>query len=143
MQMVACSRKKTRVFLSHSEKDARVARQIGKSLRAAGFDVWSVAETYPGDNVALEIGRALESADAMVVIMSPDSARAANVQWEIGYALGSVRYKDKLIPVLVRATKDMPWILKEIGFIDAKRSPESAGAKVVKRLRRALESQEA
>jgi hypothetical protein len=36
------------------------------------------------------------------------------VRNEIEQALSSSRFRDRLVPVIVRPTKDIPWILREI-----------------------------
>lgn len=103
-----------KVFLSYSDEDRDVARELASHLAKAGLDTWDPAEAlFPGDNWALRIGEELQKADAMVVLISPDSVKSERVQHEIQYALGAPHFKGRLIPVLVRPTKDMPWILKK------------------------------
>jgi hypothetical protein len=137
--MVAPAKRKTQVFLSYSDADAGIARELGDTLADAGFDVFSADMTYPGDNTPLIVGRALASSDAMVVIVSPQSAKSSAVRRETQYAMGSLRYKNKLIPVIVRPTREMPWIFKRFGVIDAKKNRRKAGAEIVRRLRQAIE----
>jgi hypothetical protein len=104
-----------KVFLSYSEKDSDVAKELAAQLEKAGFDTWDPAEVrFPGDNWALRIGKALQESEAMVVLISPDSMKSKTVRQEIDYALGSSRYKGRLIPVVVKPTKDSPWILKKL-----------------------------
>ena len=104
-----------KVFLSYANEDRKVARQLGAHLAKAGLRTWDPAEAlFPGDNWALRIGEALQDAEAMVVLISPDSVKSEWVQHEIQYALGAAQYKGRLIPVLLRPTKDIPWILKKL-----------------------------
>jgi TIR domain len=103
-----------RVFLSYASEDRDVARELASHLTKAGLDTWDPAEAlFPGDNWALRIGEALKKANAMVVLISPDSVKSEWVQHEVQYALGASRYKGRLIPAIVRPTKDIPWILKK------------------------------
>lgn len=103
-----------KVFLSYSSEDREIAQELASKLSKAGLDTWDPAEAlFPGDNWALRIGEALEESDAMVVLISPTSVKSEHVQHEIQYALGAARYKGRLIPVVVKPTKDMPWILKK------------------------------
>src|SRR2546426_7526737 len=103
-----------RVFLSYSNDDREVARKLASHLAKAGLETWDPAEAlFPGDNWALRIGEALREADAMVVLISPKSVKSEQVQHEIQYALGAPHYKGRLIPVVIKPTKDMPWILKK------------------------------
>jgi|SRR5580704_14616355 hypothetical protein len=91
-----------------------MARELATHLEKAGFDTWDPADArFPGDNWALRIGKALQESEAMVVLISPDSMKSQTVRQEIDYALGSPQYKGRLIPVVVKATSEIPWILKK------------------------------
>ena len=68
----------------------------------------------PGDNAASEISDALEGSDAVIVLVAPESMRSAWVRQEINFALGSPRYAGRLIPVLVKPTDEIPWILQKL-----------------------------
>ncbi len=59
----------------------------------------------------------MKSAEAMVVLLSPEAIESRWVSHEIEYALGAKRLQDRLIPVLVRPTKKIPWILRELQLI--------------------------
>jgi len=70
----------------------------------------------PGDNWGEKLAEALQGSDAMVVLLTPNSVRAANVTAEVGYALGQKRYKGRLIPVIAASPEqlprdDIPWVL--------------------------------
>src|SRR5438552_10414976 len=101
----------SQVYLSYSHADAPAAREVSLVLRHAGFKVWTDQEVLPGDNWAESIQRALDSSDAMVVLLSPDAAQSRFLRREIEYALGAERFENRLIPVMLRDTKDYPWIL--------------------------------
>lgn len=136
--MVASAKSEPQVFLSYSNVDSAVAREVAEVIRDAGFNVFSADMVFPGENGPLRVGRALESSDAMVVIVSPSSVRSSTVQQEIGYALGSLRYKNKLIPLVVRETRELPAVFSQLAMIDAKKGPQEAGARLVKRLRNSI-----
>jgi hypothetical protein len=102
-----------KVFLSHSQEDSEVARALATRLAHAGFDLWDPTEAlFPGDNWALRIGQELQDSEAMIVLISPNSMKSESVRQEIEYALGSARYKGRLLPVIIKPAKEMPWILK-------------------------------
>ena len=108
----------TKVFLSYSSEDGEVAKKLGSRLAETGLEIWDPAESlFPGDNWALRIGRALEESDAMVVLVSPSSMKSESVRQELEYALGSARYKGRLLPVILKPAKDMPWILRKFPSI--------------------------
>ena len=107
-----------KVFLSHSSLDHELAQAVASALRKAGFTVWDpTTEILPGDNWAEKIGRALEESEAMVVLLTPAALAAESVRRDIEYALGNVRFKGRLIPVLPQPfdeLKSAPWILKRL-----------------------------
>jgi hypothetical protein len=124
-----------KVFISYAQPDRRFAESLGKELNRSGIDVWEPAHVQPGQNWALEAGKALAQADAFVVLLSPDAATSDSVQREIEFALSSPQFKARLIPVLVRPTRDVPWILEELPqWLDA-RTAVAAAKGVVQALR--------
>ena len=70
----------------------------------------------------------MDAADALVVLLSPEAAQSPNLTFEVGYALGAKRFANRVIPVMVRPTVEMPWILERFGVI-----PAAGGAKRVAR----------
>lgn len=125
---------KPRIFLSYADKDKLWARELALQLKNAGLRVWYPdGELYPGDNWPLANGKALESAQAMVVLVSPESAASEVILNDLSYALGSEKFRDKLIPVIVRPTSKMPWILKKMKPV--KGSPRQVSTVIVDRLK--------
>ena len=126
------------VFLSYSRCDREWAIAVAERLQSEGFDVWdSESELFPGDNFASRIAEALESADAMVVLVSPDALASEWVKHEIDFALGSSRLSGRLIPVIVRPTERLPWILQKLKTIGPEGGPRAAADSVVQVLQRA------
>jgi hypothetical protein len=119
-----------KVFLSHSSNysydrdDRDLIRKITDELKRAGMDVWDDSiEVLPGDNWAQLTSQALEESQAMVVLLTPESADSKWIKWNIGFALGNISYKNRLIPVLVgdpnRFSKEqIPWIFKHLKVIN-------------------------
>jgi len=110
-----------KVFISHAHENEALVKKLGKALERAGWDVWDEEQILPGDNWAEKIGQALEESQAMVVLLT-GAGLSSNVRWEIAYALGSKRLKNRLIPVLVgseenNSTHDFPWILNHLKMI--------------------------
>ncbi len=112
-----------RVILSHAARDSELARRIAAALTAAGLTVWDpVAEILPGDNWAAKAAQALQESEAMVVLLTPDGLESDWVRRDMEYALGEIRFKQRLIPVLVGAAdqlaeQDVPWILKHLNTV--------------------------
>ena len=112
-----------KVFISHSNETRDLAKKVSEALKRAGLDVWNYEqEIFPGDNWAEKMGRALESSQAMVVLLSPEALNSPTVRSDIEYALGKKTFKQRLIPVLVGSEdnispEELPWILKQLNVI--------------------------
>lgn len=112
-----------RVFISHAHADQAFAAQLADLLRKAKFEPFDAEDLPAGENVALAIGRALDRADAIIFVLSPEAVKSPWVQKEIEYALTEPRFAGgRLVPVMVRPTKDVPWILRKLQFIDGTRN---------------------
>jgi hypothetical protein len=128
-----------RVFISHSRTDRRLAEDLATRLSVAGFAAWSEQELFPGDNWPLAIGKALDQSEAMIVLVSPESAKSESVRNEILYALSSLQYANRVIPVQVRPTDEMPWILRSFATIPGDGDVEEVSRLILDRLREASE----
>ena len=108
------------VFISYSHADKKWADALRSGLTEEGFEVTVPGDDIePGENWHLEIGKALDRANAMVVLLSPDSVASKSNRAEVEYALFSPQFRHRLIPVLVKLTADIPWILRKQPFIRA------------------------
>lgn len=131
--------KRVDVFVSYAAEDRAWARRLISHLEEKGLHVWDPAsELSLGDNWPLKIGRALEGAKAMIVLVSPASARSESAQRDLDYALGSKKFRDRLIPVIVKPTDKVPWILRSLGPV--KGTPSQASERIAKRLKRSVAS---
>ncbi len=126
-----------KVFISHSGSDEKWANLLRQHLAQEGIEVWNPgAEIGPGENWALKYGQELEAADAMIVLLSPDSAKSDWVRHEIEYALSSPRFRDRLFPVLVKPTEEVPWILQKQHFIRATKDVDGTVRRVTSALKK-------
>jgi len=113
------------------------AQDLAARLSKAGYDVWDLdREVYPGDNWPLKIGEALKDSEAMIVVPSPESMNSRWVRHEIEYALGSSNYTERLIPVLLRPTEDIPWILQKFKPVHVGKNRAEVSRRIVDLLRR-------
>ena len=123
------------VFISYALEDQEWARELMSRLSESGIEVWDPAlHVFPGDNWALKIGQALEKSNAMVVLLSPAAAKSEPVQRDVQYALGSKRFKNRLIPVMIKSTTRFPWILKDLQV--ERGTPLDISKRILKRLKR-------
>lgn len=121
-----------KVFISYSEADEKWVRPLRSRLAEEGFEVWnSASDIAPGDNWLLKSGKALQTADAMIVLLSPDSAKSDWVRSEIEYALSSPQFRGRVIPLLIKPTEDVPWILHKLHFIRATKDVNETISRVV------------
>lgn len=113
------------VFISHAAFDADLAQRIARQLRAQGLEVWDGSQILPGDNWGLKLAEALQTSNAMVVLLTKNAARSPNVSHEIGYALGNLEYRGRVVPVIAAPPnkppkKEIPWILRTFRTIQLK-----------------------
>ncbi|PWU10843.1 MAG: toll/interleukin-1 receptor domain-containing protein [Verrucomicrobia bacterium] len=129
-----------KVFLSYSSEDRAVAKQIASKLTKAGLKAWDRADAVlPGDNWGLEVGKALEQSKAMVVLISPKSVKSESVQHELQYALITSRFKGRVVPVLVKPTRDLPGILQRFPIVRVGQNLQKATREIVKLLKHGFE----
>ncbi|MGH9844970.1 MAG: toll/interleukin-1 receptor domain-containing protein [Blastocatellia bacterium] len=113
-----------KVFISHADTDAPLARKVALSLQQAGMDVWYAEnEIFPGDNWAAKIADGLEDSNAMVVLMTEHAVHSNMVRWSINFALGSLNFAHRLITVFVGDPSmlpeaEIPWILRQLKTIN-------------------------
>ena len=121
------------VFVSYSSTDQKWAKELISHLIGEGLKVRDPrSEFFPGDNWSLEIGKALESSNALVLLVSPSAMKSESFRRETEYALGSKRFRDRLIPVIVKDTPKLPWILRHLN--PEKGDPSRVSKRILKRL---------
>ena len=124
------------VYLSYAEADEKLAGELAEALRAKGVPISDPARDLPvGENWALQIGLALERADAMIVLLTPNSLEAKHVNQEIDFALTNRHFKNRLFPVLGAVdAASIPWILRELGVANIEAGVSVVADGIAKRL---------
>jgi hypothetical protein len=88
-----------KIFLSHSIRDREWCEWLKASAQEMGITAYlSEHDPAPGRNLADKIKNAIDTSDAVVVLLTDNSVDAPYVNQEIGYALKG----DKLIIPLVQ-----------------------------------------
>ena len=114
-----------KVFVSYSRRDLPFATRLAAALEQEGVSVWvDLEDIAPSDDWLAAIHAAIEGADAIVFVVSPDSVSAASVcAQEVEHAL---RHNKRLMPVVYRPvdtrTTPVPEAvgrLNWVGFLDA------------------------
>jgi TIR domain len=132
-----------KVFLSYARSDRDPAQKIGRELRQAGFEVWDPdTEILPGADWTAELKTALDSAGAVVVLISPEAIASRSVSYEIEYALGAKHLRRRLIPVTIRPTKNAPWILSSLESVEYQ-GPSKTGRQIIDLLSQPQDASEA
>lgn len=125
----------SKVFLSYNFKDSDVADEIINSLKSAGVDVFSDRSILAGANLDSTMSVALREADAVVILLSRNSANSKWLRAEVASALD---HKKKVIPVLLDSESKENWIWplvsthQAISFEDNKTYVEDIISKIVK-----------
>ena len=117
-----------KIFLSYASEDREVAQMIAKTLRDEGHDV------YPEAHWPKDLRAALKRAEVFVVLLSPAAVGSPYVNEEIRQALVSRQLEDRLIPVILNPSTQVPWILQTMQPIPARQNPRTAAEAVNKRL---------
>lgn len=88
------------VFISYSRKDKEFVRRLNDSLDSSGVNAWVDWEGIPLSSDWMdEITRAIESGDAFLFVISPDSLASKICRQELELGL---KYNKKLVPILYR-----------------------------------------
>ena len=94
--MTADPNRKLKVFLCHSSHDKPAVREIYARLKAEGWiDPWLDEEKlFPGQDWDLEIEKAVEETDAVLVFLSDSSvSKEGYIQKEIRFVLNMAEYR--------------------------------------------------
>jgi hypothetical protein len=113
-----------RIFIRHSSEDSEKAAEVARALTESGHDV--VVRDSAAD--------ALRRAEAMVVLVSPRSARSPFVRREIEFALSNPRFADRLISVNIGTTSEEPWILRRLQSFRAGADLAETGRRIAEAL---------
>jgi len=110
-----------RVFISYSHEDKQIVKRISEDLRRQGVQAWLDEDLIsPGEQWIDKLSEAFESSDAILVIMSRNTAESRWQTSEIALAVATQR-KDpskRIIPVLVDRQADVPFFLKDLVYCD-------------------------
>jgi hypothetical protein len=90
------------VFISHIEEDNSLADEIARCLEDAGYITWYYErDSVPGLSYLAQVGEAIEQAEVIVTIISPDALNSHQMNNEI---IRSYECKKPFIPILHNIT---------------------------------------
>jgi CRP-like cAMP-binding protein len=104
-----------KLFVSYSRRDLEFVMRLTADLEKHGIHTWiDMYNINPAESWTREIGRGLESSQAMLLILSPDALESKNVEDEWLYYLDIGK---PVIPVLYRDVT-MPYRLHKLQRLD-------------------------
>src|SRR5688572_2770222 len=77
-----------KVFISSTQRDIDVARDLVRRLEEAGVRVFPIEDTSGPEEKAPSVTRSLREADEVIVILTGNSVNSPNVIYEMGAASG-------------------------------------------------------
>jgi hypothetical protein len=88
-----------KVFISATQDDLDIARDLAQRLEAAGAKVFDVEKTVvPGDVIQNKGNRALREADEVIMVLTRDSSHSSALISELGMAMA---LEKRVVPLLV------------------------------------------
>ena len=111
------------IFVSYSSKDRPFALGLTKELQNLGVNVWiDQLGIKLGQNWDSAIDDALESADTVILIISPTAVSSQNVQDEVSIAINENK---KFVPIMIKEC-DLPMRWQRRQYADLINNPDKA-----------------
>jgi hypothetical protein len=106
---------KAHLFISYARKDSEVVRWVASRLEASGYAVWmDRAELLGGTPWQRIIPREIRSAEALLLMLTPNAVHSEWVRREFFYAL---RKRIRIIPIVVKPAEPGPEMQKHLSKI--------------------------
>ena len=127
------------VFISYSRRDSETIESIVSQLEEEGIDVWLDREDIkPGQQWRKQIVEAIDTAEAFVLNLSPDSGASDNVLKELNLAEEAL--EPFILPVMLKDMKIPDTMRYQLAgtqfiayFMDSKRGVHDLIAEIKKR----------
>ncbi len=113
-----------KIFLSHSSKDKNFVFRLGEDLSALGHEPWlDEWEIKVGECIPSEIDHAIEEADYVIIVLSPDAVESGWVEreWQSKYGDEIEQNETFVLPVLLKDCK-IPNLLKPKKYADFRKN---------------------
>jgi CRP-like cAMP-binding protein len=102
------------IFISYARADETFVRKLAHDLKKHQLSVWlDVFDIDAGKSWARQIGKALDTCQAMILVLSPSSIASENVEDEWNYYLDK---KKPIIPLFYQPC-DVPYRLYRLQYI--------------------------
>ena len=104
-----------KLFISYAHVDKWQINQLVEILREAGQDPWFDNKLVPGQDWKSELHSAIESCEAFVYALTPESVASEWCQWEFATA---VELGKSIIPILVQPKTEIPKSISRYQYAD-------------------------
>jgi len=127
------------VFISYSRRDSETVENIVSQLEAEGINAWLDREDIkPGQQWRKQIVEAIDTADAFILHLSPDSGASDNVLKELNLAEEAL--EPFILPIMLKDMKIPDTMRYQLAgtqfiayFLDPKRGVKDLVAEIKKR----------
>lgn len=103
-------------FISYAKEDSVFAKEFYSDLGSDDTSVWFADKSIDaGSEWPEEVKKGIRECETVIVILSPDACESQYVLDEIDYAK---KLKKKIIPVILRKVKEIPFGLGRYQFVD-------------------------
>jgi len=111
------------LFISHSSYDDEFANELSRRLESKGLQTWvDHKHLLAGADWDIALEHALDAADMLIVVVSPESVKSLDVKAEWSYFGETGK---KIYPLLYKSSI-VPFRLRVLQYIDFTRDPEWA-----------------
>jgi TIR domain-containing protein len=128
-----------KLFLSHASADRPFVNKLATFLTGRKIPFWYSRRHLVGaQQWHDEIGKALQSCDWFLVVISPAAVRSKWVKRELMYALNEDRYENRIIPMLYKPcdTEALSWTLASLQRVDFSKNFDQSCHELIKIWRR-------
>lgn len=96
-----------KVFLSYDRADVKAAEKLRKSLEERGVRVWSDRDLKPGTHFPEVVERAIQDADAVILLIGPKQSETPwqQIEWQAALKAAWQNPQKRLVPVLIDDAK--------------------------------------
>lgn len=116
-----------RVFISYSRRDVGFADQLVAALAAFGFTPLIDRKDISAENWMRRLDQLILNSDAVVFVLTPESAESDMCRWEVGQALA---LNKRIVPVLAEPLGNAkpPELLRAVNYLYFYSEPEVPGS---------------
>jgi hypothetical protein len=124
----------SKIFVSYSRVDHEFVDRLVRTLESAGHEVFYDQYMAVGESFVQQLSDAVETAEVVLLVLSPDYLESAwaRTEWQLAL-VGDVEKKRRVIPLLVRDCQ-LPGLLRTIPSIDFRDDYDAAIARLLSEL---------